>query len=168
MIDLKNIRNRTVTASQYIQTLPENEKQGFLDVYEDYELDFGSVEALRGFGKTITVVVLSAGWCKDCKNAIPVLAHLEEEIGLDVRVFGGIKTAPLDPNHKWAIPPSPPEAEEWKVKAIPWIEVFDKVGKRIGTIIEKPTIKATLEAELLYVLQNQMRPPPKRQAPSKQ
>ena len=83
-----------------------------------------------------------------------MLAHLEEEIDLDVRVFGGMKTAPLDPTHKWAVPPSPPEAEEWKVKAIPWIEIFDKTGNRIATIIEKPTVKSTLEAELLYVLEN--------------
>lgn len=163
MVDLGGIRDRTVSASEYIETLPENERQGFLDVYEDYELDFGSVEPLRKLVKGITVVVLSAGWCKDCKNAIPVFAHLEEEIGLDVRVFGGLKTAPLDPNHKWAIPPSPPEAEEWKIKAIPWIEVFDKSGNRIGTIIEKPTVKETLEAELLYVLQNQIHPPKNRQ-----
>jgi thiol-disulfide isomerase/thioredoxin len=158
MVDLGSIRKRAKSASEYIQSLPDNEKQGFLDVYEDYELDFGSVEALRNLVKGITIVVLSAGWCKDCKNAIPVLAHLEEEIDLDVRVFGGMKTAPLDPNHKWAVPPSPPEAEEWKVKAIPWIEIFDKTGNKIATIIEKPTVKSTLEAELLYVLQNKAQP----------
>lgn len=168
MVDLGNIRSRTKSASEYVQTLPENEKQGFLDVYEDHELDFGSVEALRDLVKGVTIVVLSAGWCKDCKNAIPVLAHLEEQIDLDVRVFGGMKTAPLDPNHKWAVPPSPPEAEEWKVKAIPWIEIFDKTGNKIGTIIERPTVKTTLEAELLYVLENKAQSSPKRQAKKKQ
>lgn len=163
MVDLRSIRDRTKSATEYIESLPESEKQGFLDVYEDYQLDFGIVEALRKLARDVTIVVLSAGWCKDCKNAIPVLAHLEEEIDLDVRVFGGIKTAPLDPKHKWAIPPSPPEVEEWKVKAIPWIEIFDKRGNRVGTIIEKPTVKTTLEAELLYVLENKTRPPSKRQ-----
>jgi thiol-disulfide isomerase/thioredoxin len=167
MVDLGNIRKRTKSASEYIETLPENERQGFLDVYEDYELDFGSVEALRKLVKGVTVVVLSAGWCKDCKNAIPVLAHLEGEINLDVRVFGGIKTAPLDPNHKWAVPPSPPEAEDWKATAIPWIEIFDKEGNKIGTIIEKPAVKTTLEAELLYVLENRTQPSPKRQPKKK-
>ena len=62
MVDLGSIRSRTKSATDYIQTLPENEKQGFLDVYEDYAMDFGSVEALRNLVKVITIVVLSAGW----------------------------------------------------------------------------------------------------------
>ena len=152
MVDLGSIRSRTVTASEYIQSLADSDKQGFLDVYEDYQLDMGAVEALRVFVKDITIVVFSASWCKDCRHSLPIFAHLEDKMGLDVRVFGAVKTAPLDPKHKWAIPPSPPEIEEWKVTAIPWIEIFDKQGKKVGTIIEKPTVTDSIEEELIHVL----------------
>ena len=44
------------------------------------------------------------------------------------------------------------EIDVWSVTAIPWIVIFDKHGKRIDTIIEKPKYKPTLESELLYVI----------------
>ncbi|MFX1368765.1 MAG: thioredoxin family protein [Promethearchaeota archaeon] len=102
----------------------------------------------------LTFVVLSAAWCGDCKNAMPVFLHLEETLNLNVRVFGKIKTAPLDPDRKWAIPPSPPEIEEWGATAIPWIEIFNSNGERVGTIIERPRVKPTLEAEILHLLKD--------------
>jgi thiol-disulfide isomerase/thioredoxin len=152
MVDLKDIRNRTKSAAEYMKSMDDKHGDSFYEVYKGYELDISSTEELRGLVDGLTLVAMSAGWCKDCKNAIPVLKHLEEQIGLDVRVFGNVKTAPLDPEHQWKIPPSPREIEEWGATAIPWIEIFDADGERIATIIEKPTVKPTLEAELVHVL----------------
>lgn len=152
MVDLKDIRSRTKSAADYVKGIDDKHRDSFYEVYQGYELDPSSTDELRGLTDGLTLVAISAGWCKDCKNAIPVLMHLEEQIGLDVRVFGNVKTAPLDPEHQWRIPPSPPEIEEWGATAIPWIEIFDSDGKRIATIIEKPTVKPTLEAELVHVL----------------
>ncbi|MFX0045251.1 MAG: thioredoxin family protein [Candidatus Hermodarchaeota archaeon] len=152
MADLKDIRSRTKSAAEYMKSLDDKHRDSFYEVYQEYELDASSTEELRGLIDGLTLVAMSAGWCKDCRNAIPVLMQLEEQIGLDVRVFGNVKTAPLDPEHQWRIPPSPPEIEEWGATAIPWIEIFDSEGERVATIIEKPTVKSTLEAELVHVL----------------
>ncbi|MFW9799286.1 MAG: thioredoxin family protein, partial [Candidatus Thorarchaeota archaeon] len=139
-------------AKEYLESLEDKHIGRFMVEYQAYQLDPESVEKLRDLTRGLTVVVMSAGWCKDCVKAMPVLAQLEEEIGLDVRVFGGIKTAPLDPDHQWRVPPSPPEIEEWGATAIPWIEIFDFHGNRVATIVEKQVVKPTLEAELVYVL----------------
>jgi hypothetical protein len=40
------------------------------------------------------------------------------------------------------------------VTAIPWFNFYDAEGKLVGTLIEKPTVKETLEEEILHVLRN--------------
>ncbi|MHA2041885.1 MAG: thioredoxin family protein [Candidatus Thorarchaeota archaeon] len=152
MADLDDIRKRTKTARDYVETMEGKARDQFLEFYDEYKLDQQAIDELKHLIKGLTFVVMSAGWCKDCRFAVPVLMYLEEEIGLDVRCFGGIKTAPLDPDHQWRIPPSPPEMEDWGVTAIPWIEIFSSKGDRVGVIIEKPKVKPTLEAELVHVL----------------
>ena len=109
---------------------------------------------LKDYLKDLTLVVFSASWCGDCKRAMPVIMQLEERLGLEVLVFSTVKTAPLDPDRQWAVPPSPPEIDEWGVTAIPWLNFYDTEGNLVGTLIEKPTVKDTLEAEILYVLKN--------------
>ncbi|MFW9846938.1 MAG: thioredoxin family protein [Candidatus Thorarchaeota archaeon] len=154
MVDLDNIRARTKNAREYVESLEGKAGDQFMHVYEEYKLDPAATAELKSLMEGLTVVVLSAGWCKDCRFALPVLMHLEEQIGIEVRCFGGIKTAPLDPNNQWKIPPSPPEMKEWGVTAIPWIEFFDSNGARVATIIEKPQTMPTLEAEMVYVLKH--------------
>ncbi|KXH72872.1 MAG: hypothetical protein AM326_00670 [Candidatus Thorarchaeota archaeon SMTZ-45] len=144
MVDLDSIRKRTKNARDYVESIEGKPGDQFLAFYDEYKLDPLAVEELKPLVKGLTFVVMSAG--------CPVLMHLEEQLGLDVRCFGGIKTAPLDPDHQWKIPPSPPEMEEWGVTAIPWIEMFDSNGKRVAVIIEKPSVKPTLEAEIVHVL----------------
>jgi thiol-disulfide isomerase/thioredoxin len=153
MVDLVNIKERSQSVKEYISTLEDKWKEIQLEEYRNYDLDENVVRELGDYVDRITIVSLGASWCKDCRKAIPVLMKLEEEVGVEVRVFGSVKTAPLDPNRQWAIPPSPPELDEWNVTAIPWIVIFDKFGKRIATIIEKPKHKSTLEAEILYVIE---------------
>ncbi len=152
MVDLKSIRERTSTVREYIDKTDENARQIMLEKYKNYTISQTILDQLRLATEGVVCVVIGASWCGDCRDAMPVLLHLEEKIGMDIRVFGTVKRAPLDPHHKWAIPPSPPEMEEWNVTAIPWIEFFDSHGERIGTIIEKPHVKETLEAEILFIL----------------
>ncbi|MHA1961768.1 MAG: TlpA family protein disulfide reductase [Candidatus Thorarchaeota archaeon] len=154
MVDLNDIRSRTQTAAEYVNGIKEKWKPEVLEKLRGLRLDRDVVDELDSYTDDIVVVYFGASWCKDCREAIPIMMTLEEEIGLEVRVFGTVKTAPLDPDNQWAIPPSPPEIGEWGATAIPWIEIFDKKGERIGIIIEKPTVKPTLEAELLHVLKH--------------
>lgn len=154
MIDFEDIRKRTTTIKGYIDTLPEKDRDIVMEMYEEYKLKEDVVEELRKKMKGLKVVIFSAPWCGDCKRAMPPMLHLEEKIGLDVMVFGDIKTDPLNKEAKWRVPPSPPEINEWGATAIPWFEFFDSDGNKVGTLIEKPTVKETLEEEILYVLKN--------------
>lgn len=154
MVDLNDIRSRTTNVRDYIDGLKEKDKEKFLEVYNTYKLDAEVVDELRDALKDLTVVVFSAVWCGDCKIAMPVMMQIEEQLGLEVLVFSRIKTAPLDPNRQWAVPPSPLEINEWGVTAIPWFNFYDREGNLVGTLIEKPTVKDTLEAEILYILKN--------------
>ncbi len=152
MTDLDDIRERTVSATEYVESMDGKEGDMFREAYRQYRLDPATVEELRPLADDIVVVVISAKWCKDCRNAVPVLRHLEETLGIEVRVFGNVKTAPLDPDHQWKVPPSPPEMEDWGVTRIPWIVLFDRQGNRLGTIVERPAVMPTLEAEILHLL----------------
>jgi thiol-disulfide isomerase/thioredoxin len=154
MVDLNNIRSRTTNVQGYIDELREKDKDDIIDAYNEYKLDIAVVDKLRDILKDLTVVVFSAAWCGDCKRAMPVMLHLEEQLGLEVMVFSKIKTAPLNPDRQWAVPPSPPEVNEWGATAIPYFVFFDSDGNKIATITEKPKVKDTLEAEILHVLKN--------------
>jgi len=154
MVDLDDIKSRTTSVRDYIDGLKEQDKEKFLEVYNNYKLDSVVVDDLKDYLRDLTVVVFSAAWCGDCKRAMPVMLQIEEQLGLEVLVFGNIKTAPLDPDRQWAVPPSPPEIDEWGVTAIPWFNFYDADGNLVATIIEKPMVKETLEAEMLHVLKN--------------
>jgi thiol-disulfide isomerase/thioredoxin len=154
MVNLSEIRSRTTNVHDYIDGLKDKDKEKFLEVYRTYKLNPDVVDELREALKGLTVVAFSAAWCGDCKRAMPVMLQIEEQLGLEVLVFSKIKTKPLDPDHQWAVPPSPPEIEEWGVTAIPWFNFYDANGNLLGTVIEKPTVKETLEAEILHVLKN--------------
>ena len=155
MEDLDDLRTRSKSVEEYVSSLEDKWRDIQLEESESCSLDQDVVKKLRDYANKITIVSIGANWCKDCRKAIPVLLKLEKELGLEIRVFGSVKTAPLNPDRQWAVPPSPPEVDKWNVTAIPWIVVFDKEGKRIGTIIEKPKHRPTLEAELLYIVQQE-------------
>lgn len=150
-MDLDKIRERTQSAYDFVSSI-----ELFKFVYDNYKLNQEVVKELKEFVNDYTVVLFAASWCRDSRAGVPPFALLETEIGLEVRVFGGMETAPFDPEHTWAIPPSPPEAEEWGVTAIPWIVVFlrqnSKNGQEVGKIVESPRWGMTMEEELLEII----------------
>ncbi|MFQ6080799.1 MAG: thioredoxin family protein [Candidatus Bathyarchaeia archaeon] len=151
-VDLQEVRRKTVSIEEYISAIDERFRDKFLARKESYQLNQDAIKRLRDEVDKYTVVVFSADWCKDCVNNVPVLALISESTGLEVRVFGHLKTAPLNPRERWKIPPSPPEVKTFGVKKTPWIVIFDKQGKEIGKIIENPEHADSLEEELLYVI----------------
>ena len=154
MIDFEDIRKRTTNIKGYIDTLSDKDKDIVMEAYDEYNLNEDVVEELREIMKGLKVVIFSAPWCGDCKRAMPPMLHLEEKIGLDAMVFGEIKSDPLNKDAQWRVPPSPPEISEWGATAIPWFEFFDSDSNKVGTLIEKPKVKDTLEEEILHILKN--------------
>lgn len=113
------------------------------------------IKALKPYVNDYIVVAISADWCKDCVSNIPVLDLVHEATGLPVYILGGVKTDPLNPNRQWAVPPSPPEVDRLNIKAIPTILLYNPDGQEIGRIIENPSLKPTLEEELLHLIERQ-------------
>lgn len=116
---------------------------------ETYSLKKNVVKELSKYADKIFVVVFSAEWCKDCAANVPVLALLADKASLKVRVFGGLKKDPLNPNKKWRIPPSPAEVEQFEVERTPHIMIFHVDGQELGKIIENPAHNKTIEEEIL-------------------
>jgi thiol-disulfide isomerase/thioredoxin len=154
MQDFSDIRKRTTNVRGYIDALSEKDRDIIMESYRDYKLNKAALKELEVLTKGLKIVVFSAAWCGDCKRAMPVMLQLEEKLGLDVMVFSGIKTDPLNKKVQWRVPPSPPEINEWGVKAIPWFVFFDSKGNKIATLIEKPTVTPTLEEEIVHVLKH--------------
>ncbi len=150
--NLKLIMKRTVSVEKYINKMAQPFKKKFSERKLTYQLNEKAVQEIGSHAKDVVIVVFSAEWCKDCAPNVPVLALLAEKTGVKVRVFGGLKTDPLNPKEKWRIPPSPPEVKAFNVRKTPHIIVFDKQGKQLGTIIENPKPENTLEEEILHII----------------
>ena len=152
MVDLEEIKRKTVSVDGYISSMSEPFREKFLERKESYRLNQEAIEKLKKEANKYTVVVFSADWCKDCAKNVPVLWLISEFTGLEVRVFGHIKTDPLNPQIRWKIPPSPPEVKTFDVQKIPWVLIFDKRGEEIGKIIENPKYTGSIEEELWYLI----------------
>jgi thiol-disulfide isomerase/thioredoxin len=150
-INLSEIRKKTISVEQYLDSLEEPFRERFLTRKQTYTLNQEAVNQLKKVADKYVIVAFSAEWCKDCAVNIPVLALISEATGLEVRIFGGLKKDSLIHTRKWRIPPSPPEVEMFHVDKIPLIILFDKEGKEVGKIIENPREKPTLEEELVII-----------------
>jgi thiol-disulfide isomerase/thioredoxin len=155
-IDLSEIREKTVSVSQYIKSLAQPFQEKFLTREQTYQLKTEAVNRLKKLANEYMMVVFSAEWCKDCALNIPVLALISEATGIEVRVFGDLKKDPLSHTKKWRIPPSPPEVETFNVDKIPIILLFNREGREIGRIIENPSRMPTLEEELCEIIKTKL------------
>jgi len=152
MIDLDEIRRKTVSVDEYVSAVNSSFREKFLARKQSYQLTEKAVNELKRVADKYTVVVFSAEWCKDCANHIPVLELVSKATGLEVRVFGHIRKDPLSTKEKWRIPPSPPEVKTFGVEKLPWIIILDKKGREVGKIIENPVHTSSIEEELQYII----------------
>lgn len=152
MIDLDEIRRKTVSVDEYLLGIKSPHREKFQTRKESYQLNKGMVDKLKRVANDYVVVVLSAGWCKDCISHVPVLELISQATGFEVRVFGHIMKDALSTREKWRIPPSPPEVKTFGVEKLPWIIIFNKKGEEVGKIIENPVHTGSIEEELLYIL----------------
>jgi hypothetical protein len=152
---LPEIEKKTVPINQYIESLEQPFQEKFLARKQSYRLNPEATSQLAGFAKDYVLVVFSAQWCKGYATNIPVLALISEATGVDVRVFGGLKKDPLSHTRKWRIPPSPPEADTFRIDKIPTMIVLSRDGREIGRIVENPKLAPTLEQEIREIIKSQ-------------
>jgi thiol-disulfide isomerase/thioredoxin len=149
--DVSKLRKGSESVRDYVAE-PSKAKDTFHKRRAEYELDAAVVKKLKKRAKEYTVIVFSAEWCPDCMRNVPVLDMIAEATGLEVRAFGHIMRDAKSNTRKWAVPPSPPEVDEFKVDKIPYMVVLKKNGEKAGEIIENPPAGVTLEQAILNII----------------
>jgi thiol-disulfide isomerase/thioredoxin len=149
--DIAKLRKNSETVHDYVST-PSKAKDAFDKKRAEYKLDAAVVRDLKKKAENYMIVAFSAEWCPDCMRNIPILNLITEATGIEVRVFGHIMRDAKSNTKKWAVPPSPPEVDEFKVVKIPLIVVLRKDGEKMGEILENPPKDKTLEQSLLEIM----------------
>ncbi len=149
--DVASLRRGSMAIHDYVKE-PSKSKEAFDRRRNEYKLDPVIVKELKRRAKNCLIIVFSAEWCPDCFRNIPVLDLLAEATGIEVRVFGHIMRDDKSNTRKWAVPPSPPEVDEFNVVKIPLMVVLRKDGEKLGEIIENPPQGKTLEQALLEII----------------
>ncbi|MFX1566493.1 MAG: thioredoxin family protein [Promethearchaeota archaeon] len=150
----EDMLDRAMLIDEYMQTCSEECRPKYETRRIEYSLKSETLDTLKKVANQFIIVAIGADWCKDCVANIAVLDLIHEATGIPVYILGGVKTDPLNPNRQWAVPPSPPEVDSLKIKAIPTILLYTPDGIEIARIIENPQILPTLEEELLYLIEN--------------
>jgi thiol-disulfide isomerase/thioredoxin len=153
MYDVEKLDATSEDVKEYIESSLEKTPR-FMERYREYKLDEEIVTKLKCHSSKYKIYAFSAEWCPDCYRNIPVLAHIQEEIGIKVRIFGHLMRDAENPNKRWKIPPSPAEVDLFDVVKIPSMYVFDEDGNKVGEVIENPPEGKTLDETILNILES--------------
>jgi thiol-disulfide isomerase/thioredoxin len=133
--------------------------------YQKYKLERKIIKKIKKLLKKknqkIKLVAIGAEWCKDCSIQLPRMIKISEEFEREIFEFYILYGVMVNAFHKegelkWHKEKSPPEAANPKfdLHAIPTIYIFNKEGKYMNRIVEKPTKTGRLENEILHLLEN--------------
>lgn len=107
----------------------------------DYKPNQNSIDKLERVDQKHHLIVFSADWCGDCVAYVPGLAKtliLAKNNMLQARVVDYDNYRDL--------------ADDFGVRAIPTIIVYDKTWKEIGRFVETPRKYGTIEEEVCAIL----------------
>jgi thiol-disulfide isomerase/thioredoxin len=152
MYKVAELRKKSEPILDYLENSKDKTTK-FMERFHSYVLDQETADKIREHAGDAVVVVFSAEWCPDCHRNLPVLGLIHEATGLEVMVFGQLMRDTKSNTRKWAVPPSPPEVEEFNVTKIPSILVLSLKGEKIGEIIENPPQGKTLEQAILEAVE---------------
>jgi thiol-disulfide isomerase/thioredoxin len=141
------------SVTDYIEKMSAAQKGGFLRRRDAYELNKDAVELLRTLKDQYEFIVFFADWCGDSRKAVPVLSLLEQELDIRIAALGGMTKPPYGSGAFWAVPPSPVEVETFEIRSSPTIIVFKKSGEEVGRIKTRPKMTATVEEELIWIIE---------------
>lgn len=108
---------------------------------QEYVPNRGSVDRLERVDEKFYLIIFSADWCADCVAYVPGLAKTLVVAKNNMLMARAVN---YDDYRDMA--------EEYGVRAIPTIIVFDKAWKEIGRFVETPRKFGTVEEELCAIL----------------
>ena len=134
-----------------------NKTDKFQKSYENYDPDKTTLEKLKEYSDNIVIYGFSAEWCSDCYRNVPIMAHISEKTGIQVRIFGNLMRDAKNDERIWACPPSPEEVNEFHINKIPTFIIVNIDGREIGRIVENPPRGKTVENTLLDILRQNIK-----------
>ena len=108
---------------------------------QDHTPKQGSVERLERVDQRHYLIIFSAEWCSDCAAHLPDLA---KALMMAQNNMLSAKVVDYDAHRDMA--------EEFRIRAIPTIIVYDKNWKELGRFVESPRKYGTVEEELCGIL----------------
>lgn len=159
----QDIVSPTMTPDEYLKIY--NDKIAY--TYKTYKLKIDVIkkieDLLNSKDENLKILAFGADWCPDCSKNIPRMIKIIKYLNMkniDFKILYGIMTNAF---HKlgetiWHKTRSPPEAVDPKfdLKKIPTLYFFNKDGDYLGTIVENPKYKSTLEEDLLEIIQKSL------------
>lgn len=158
-----DLKSPTLTPDIYLEKFSRKVHEN----YESYEPKKQVLETISNLltdkAEALKIVVLGADWCPDCIKNIPRMIKIIKLLNsgkIEFRILYGIMVNAL---HKpgeviWHNKRSPPEAvnPKFDLKAIPTFYFFNKTGRFLDIIAEKPKVDSTLEEDFLEILENKL------------
>ncbi|MFW9768465.1 MAG: thioredoxin family protein [Candidatus Thorarchaeota archaeon] len=150
-----DVREDAPAAKEAIENISPAYKGGFIRQKQDYSLNQEAVSRIKAFVEEgYSFAAMFADWCGDARRAIPVLALLEDEIGITIPCLGGMRKPPYGSGKLWDVPPSPVEVDIFDVTSSPTILIFDKEGEEIGRIKTKARMTPSIEEEIVKIIED--------------
>jgi len=115
--------------------------------FQEYAPNQVSVDRLERIDQKHYLIIFSAEWCSDCVAYIPDLA---KALMMAQNNMLSAKVVDYDAYRDMA--------EEFRVRAVPTIIVFDKNWREVGRFVESPTMYGTVEEELCGILDSKGSP----------
>ncbi|MGY5864031.1 MAG: thioredoxin family protein [Candidatus Thorarchaeota archaeon] len=155
MPSIGDVKPDAPSSNEAIDSMSPAYKGGFIRQRKDYSLNQESVDKIKVFlGEGYSLVGMFADWCGDARRAIPVLALLEDEIGVTIPCLGGMKKPSYGSDKLWDVPPSPTEVDIFEITSSPTILIFDKSGEEIGRIKTRARMTPTIEQEIVKIIED--------------
>ena len=115
--------------------------------FQEYAPNQVSVDRLERIDQKHYLIIFSAEWCSDCVAYLPDLAKAL------MRAQNNMLSAKVVDYDAYR-----DMAEEFQVRAVPTIIVFDKNWKEVGRFVESPRRYGTVEEELCGILESKSPP----------
>ena len=117
--------------------------------FQEYAPNRVLLDRLERVDQKHYLIVFSAEWCSDCVAYVPDLA---KALMMAQNIMLSAKVVDYDAYRDMA--------EEFRVRAVPTIIVFDKNWKEVGRFVEGPRRFGTVEEEMCGILYSKGAPKP--------
>ncbi|MCK5389683.1 MAG: thioredoxin family protein [Candidatus Thorarchaeota archaeon] len=156
MAMLSDVQSDAPDCGEYMETMSQMYKGGFLRQRNEYKLNPEAIEKLGTFSEDYRIVIVFADWCSDARRAVPVMSLIEAETGQKISALGGMKKPPYGSDKFWAVPPSPVEVNIFEITSSPTILIFNQQGEEGGRIKTRAKMTPTIEQEIVKIIEDSL------------